>query len=227
MNQHPEFRDTLHDDAMEAAELPTSRFPQGFPTPNADEESDESLMARLAQNQPGALEALFGRYSKVIIGVIYNVVRDETEAQEVLNEVFLHSWNHAEQYSPEKGKALGWLVTMARRRGIDHLRKRQRYARATERLELEVKNNPQAWVSTVDAASETEQADVREVIRAKLAELPPLQREAIELSFYKGLSQREIAALTGIPLGTVKTRIELGLRKLSSALYGLGRETLG
>lgn len=186
-------------------------------------ESDESLMARLAGNEQSALQALLDRYSRVITGVIFNVVRDEGEAEEVLNEVFLHSWNNASQYSPAKGKALGWLVTMARRRGIDRLRKRQRYCRATERLEVEVRNNPGAWISGRDTAREAESADVRRFIREKMENLPIMQREAIEFTFYKGMSQREIAAVTGIPLGTVKTRIELGLKKLAAALQPLGR----
>ncbi len=194
------------------------------PTPDEAQESDEGLMARLVEQEAEALEALFGRYSKVIAGVIYNVVRDEAETEEVLNEVFLHTWNQAATYSPDKGKALGWLVTMARRRGIDRLRKRQRYAKARERFEVEELGDPLRTQAHVDTSVETEEADLREFIEMKIEELPPAQGQVIRLAFYCGMSQREIAAQTGIPLGTVKTRIELGLRKLSVSLRAVANE---
>jgi len=139
-------------------------------------------------------------------------------------EVFFEAWNNATKYSAEKGKALGWLVTMARRRGIDRLRKRQSYSRATDRLQVEVEHDPEAWISGRDPDGDTERADVRAFIRAKMLELPAFQREAIEYAFFKGMSQREIAAHTGIPLGTIKTRIELGLKKLSVSLEVLAGE---
>lgn len=193
--------------------------------PPAAEESDEDLMARLACCEQSALETLLDRYSRIITGVIFNVVRDEAETEEVLMEVFLHSWKNAALYSPAKGKALGWLVTMARRRGIDRLRKRQRYSAATDRLQVEVEHDPEAWISSRhNAEKDTECSDLRTFIKAKLAELPEAQRNAIELTFYKGMSQREIAAQTGIPLGTIKTRIELGLKKLSTSLQSLSSE---
>ncbi len=181
-------------------------------------------MAGLAHRQPGALRQLVRRYSRVLHGVIYNVIRNEAETEEVVNDVFLHSWEHAAHYSPEKGKPLGWLVTMARRRGIDRLRKRERYCRATGRLEVEVRHDPAAWVSTHDASREAHADDLRQIIRRKVDDLPPFQKQAIRFAFYKGMSQREISAATGIPLGTVKTRIELGLRKLSTSLQSLKRE---
>ncbi len=189
----------------------------GFDEP----ESDERLMARLVEQEPEALERLFGRYSQMITGVIYHVIRDEAETEEVLNEVFLHTWNQAATYSPDKGKALGWLVTMARRRGIDRLRKRQRYAAAKDRFEEQCR--PDAHYE-LDTLAETEHADLRRFIETKMAELPPAQSEVIRYAFFQGMSQREIAAMTGIPLGTVKTRIELGLRKLSVMLRAVSAD---
>ncbi len=196
--------------------------PQNLVAVNA--ESDEDLMARLARNEHSALETLLDRYARIITGVIFNVVRDEAETEEVLMEVFLHSWKIASQYSPAKGKALGWLVTMARRRGIDRLRKRQRYSAATGRLQVAVEHDPEAWIAPQNAEKDTECSDLRSFIRAKLNDLPVAQREVIEFTFYQGMSQREIAAQTGIPLGTVKTRIELGLKKLSTSLHTLSKE---
>ncbi len=192
--------------------------------PVEGEESDEVLMTRVASADAGALEKLFERHSGVIKSVIFKIIHNEAEAEDVLMEVFFEAWNGASKYSAEKGKALGWLVTMARRRGIDRLRKRQSYSRATDRLQVEVEHDPEAWVSGRDPDGDRERSDVRAFIQTKLRELPPFQRDAIELAFFKGMSQREIAAHTGIPLGTIKTRIELGLKKLSASLEVLAKE---
>ncbi len=195
------------------------------PRPLLDgEDTDEILMTKVANGEPKALETLFDRHSGVIKSVIFKIIHNEAEAEDVLMEVFFEAWNGASKYSAAKGKALGWLVTMARRRGIDRLRKRQSYSRATDRLQVEVEHDPEAWVSGRDPDGDSEKADVRAFIKAKLLELPPFQRDAIELAFFKGMIQREIAAHTGIPLGTIKTRIELGLKKLSASLDILGRE---
>ena len=188
------------------------------------EENDEVLMTRVAQGDSRALEGLFDRHAGVIKSVIFKIIHNEAEAEDVLMEVFFEAWNNATKYSAEKGKALGWLVTMARRRGIDRLRKRQSYSRATDRLQVEVEHDPEAWISGRDPDGDTERADVRAFIRTKMQELPVFQREAIEFAFFKGMSQREIAAHTGIPLGTIKTRIELGLKKLSVSLEVLAGE---
>jgi len=188
------------------------------------EESDEELMTRVACGDSKALEGLFDRHAGVIKSVIFKIIHNEAEAEDVLMEVFFEAWNGAAKYSAEKGKALGWLVTMARRRGIDRLRKRQSYSRATDRFQVEVEHDPEAWISGRDPDGNTERADVRAFIRARMQELPVFQREAIEYAFFKGMSQREIAAHTGIPLGTIKTRIELGLKKLSISLEVLAKE---
>ena len=189
-----------------------------------NEENDETLMTRVAGGDSKALESLFDRHAGVIKSVIFKIIHNEAEAEDVLMEVFFEAWNGASKYSAEKGKALGWLVTMARRRGIDRLRKRQSYSRATDRLQVEVEHDPEAWISGRNPDGDTERADVRAFIRSKMDELPPFQREAIEFAFFKGMSQREIAAHTGIPLGTIKTRIELGLKKLTVSLEALADE---
>ena len=189
-----------------------------------NEENDEVLMTCVASGDSKALEKLFDRHAGVIKSVIFKIIHNEAEAEDVLMEVFFEAWNNATKYSAEKGKALGWLVTMARRRGIDRLRKRQTYSRATDRFQVEVEHDADAWISGRDPDGDTERADVRAFIRAKMQELPPFQREAIEYAFFKGMSQREIAAHTGIPLGTIKTRIELGLKKLSISLEVLAGE---
>ncbi|MEA3187725.1 MAG: polymerase sigma-70 factor, subfamily, partial [Chthoniobacter sp.] len=123
-------------------------------------------------------------------------------------------------YSPKKGQALGWIVTLTRRRAIDRLRKRQAYHRATERLEVHTEQQPEAWLHN-RIEDDISHDDLREFLRGRIEGLPPFQKEAIELAFFKGMSQREIALYTNTPLGTVKTRLELGLRKLYDSVRGL------
>ena len=184
---------------------------------------DETLMAQIQERAPEALAALYDRYSGILKSLIMGVIHNDAEADDLLQEIFMEIWNQAAHYSAQKGKPLGWIVTLTRRRSIDRLRKKQAYARAEERLQNETEQQPDAWVhnSTED---DIEISDTRRLILSILKNLPPAQREAIDLAFYHGMSQREIAAKTGIPLGTIKTRLELGLKKISEALRGMKDE---
>lgn len=184
---------------------------------------DEALMASIQERDPEALAALYDRYSGILKSLIMGVIHNDAEADDLLQEIFMEIWNQAAHYSAQKGKPLGWIVTLTRRRSIDRLRKKQAYARAEERLQNETEQQPDAWVhnSTED---DIEISDTRRLILGILKNLPPAQRDAIDLAFYHGMSQREIAAKTGIPLGTIKTRLELGLKKISEALRGMKDE---
>ena len=199
---------------MEAQTLSASE-----PTPVGD----ETLMAQIQERAPEALAALYDRYSGILKSLIMGVIHNDAEADDLLQEIFMEIWNQAAHYSAQKGKPLGWIVTLTRRRSIDRLRKKQAYARAEERLQNETEQQPEAWVhnSTED---DIEVSDTRRLIMGILKNLPPAQREAIDMAFYHGMSQREIAAKTGIPLGTIKTRLELGLKKISEALRGMKDE---
>ncbi len=178
--------------------------------------TDEQLMAGVQKGDADALENLFDRHAPIIKSVALKVVNNDSEADDLLQEIFMEIWSRAASYAPEKGKPLGWMVTLARRRSIDRLRKRQAYCRAEDRLKLEVEQQPEAY--TVDQEEDIYLSDVREMLGRVLQSLPAAQREAIQLAYYKGMSQREIAAHTGIPLGTIKTRLELGLKKITVAL---------
>ena len=184
---------------------------------------DEALMAQIQERVPEALASLYDRYSGILKSLIMGVIHNDAEADDLLQEIFMEIWNQAAHYSAQKGKPLGWIVTLTRRRSIDRLRKKQAYARAEERLQNETEQQPEAWVhnSTED---DIEVSDTRRLILGILKNLPPAQREAIDMAFYHGMSQREIAAKTGIPLGTIKTRLELGLKKISEALRGMKDE---
>ncbi len=198
-------------------EAPTLSAPEPAPI------GDETLMARIQEREPEALAALYDRYSGILKSLIMGVIHNDAEADDLLQEIYMEIWNQAAHYSAQKGKPLGWIVTLTRRRSIDRLRKKQAYARAEERLQNETEQQPEAWVhnSTED---DIEVSDTRRLIMGILKNLPPAQREAIDMAFYHGMSQREIAAKTGIPLGTIKTRLELGLKKISEALRGMKDE---
>jgi RNA polymerase sigma-70 factor (ECF subfamily) len=178
--------------------------------------TDEQLMAMLQQRDPVALEYLYDRHSAIVKSLGMKVVHNEAEAEDLLQEIFMEIWNRAAGYDPAKGKPLGWIVTLARRRSIDRLRKCQSHCRAEDRLRVEVEQQPDSW--TTDPEEDFVMADIRETLLKLLETLPDAQKRAIELAFYQGMSQREIAAHTGIPLGTIKTRLELGLKKLTLAL---------
>jgi len=178
--------------------------------------TDEQLMLMLQQRDPVALEYLYDRHSAIVKSLGMKVVHNEAEAEDLLQEIFMEIWNRAAGYDPAKGKPLGWIVTLARRRAIDRLRKCQSHCRAEDRLRVEVESQPDSW--TTDPEDDFVMADVRETLRKLLNALPVAQQHAIELAFYQGMSRREIAAHTGIPLGTIKTRLELGLKKLTVAL---------
>ncbi|HET6887123.1 MAG TPA: sigma-70 family RNA polymerase sigma factor [Candidatus Udaeobacter sp.] len=187
--------------------------------PGVSSVPDEALMKAISRRRYDALAELYDRHGKRLRATIDGVVHEEGEADDVLQEIFIQIWEEAARYSPKAGKPLGWMVTIARRRAIDRLRRRQAYSRARERYQKR---------ATHETSNSTRQAnevfmlnDLRHFLKECMRILPRLQREALELAFFKGLSHREIAAATHAPLGTVKTRLELGLQKLTHALRPL------
>jgi RNA polymerase sigma-70 factor (ECF subfamily) len=160
---------------------------------------------------------LHRRHSSTLRAVIIRVLHNEHSAEDLLQEVFLEIWRLASRYSQEKGKALGWMITLARRRAIDRLRREQAYFRVEERFQKETEHQPEAWTHT-RVEEDIESADMRHILASIMETLPPAQKDAVELAFYKGMSQREIASHTKIPLGTIKTRLELGVRKIAARL---------
>jgi RNA polymerase sigma-70 factor (ECF subfamily) len=181
---------------------------------------DEALLKKISQHHQPALNELYGRYGQTLKAVIDSVVHEEAEADDVLQEIFLQIWKEANHYSPKAGKPLGWVVTIARRRAIDRLRRRQAYCRARERYGEQIARKTQR-PRRRDAEKVFVLSDLRSFLKNRIKNLPAFQREAIELAFFKGLSHREIAAVTRTPLGTVKTRLELGLQKLTQAIRPL------
>src|SRR5881227_448665 len=178
---------------------------------------DEMLMQEITQRRQHALKELYSRYARSLRALIGSVVHEESEADDVLQESFLQIWREAHHYSPKAGKPLGWVITIARRRAIDRVRRRDSYRRAKQRFEDETKPQAQT-IRSGKTEAEVTQSDLRRFLDRQMQTLPPVQREAVELAYFRGLSQREIAATTNTPLGTVKTRLQLGLRKLTQCV---------
>jgi RNA polymerase sigma-70 factor (ECF subfamily) len=181
---------------------------------------DETLMERIVQRHQAALSELYSRYGQSLRGVIGKVVHEESEAEDVLQESLLQVWHEARSYSPQLGRPLGWIITIARRRAIDRVRRRDSYRRAKERFQDQTRS---ITLSALKNATHSELAgtDLRRFLGRQLRALPEVQREAVELAYFGGMSQREIAQATGTPLGTVKTRLQLGLSKLAQCLRPL------
>jgi RNA polymerase sigma-70 factor (ECF subfamily) len=201
----------------------TPRLPAVAPVIEPGEPTDLELMQGIQAEDPEALSKLYDRYNGILKALILRVVHNDAEADDLLQEIFMEVWNQAKNFSPNKGKPLGWMVTLARRRAIDGLRKKQAYLRASERLQNETEQQPDAWVHN-STAEEIDLSDTRTLIRNVIGSLPEAQQRAIELAFFRGMSQREIAAHTNTPLGTVKTRLELGLKKIYEGLKELKDE---
>ncbi len=186
------------------------------------EASDETLMKAITDRHHTALREFYQRYGKTLKSVIARVVHEETEADDVLQEILLQIWKEAGNYSPKAGRPLGWVVTLARRRAIDRLRRRQAYCRAKDRFESQIQEPGSQSSSQI--TDDLIRSDLRRFLKRQLGGLPSYQRQVIELSFFEGRSHREISHLTKTPLGTVKTRLELGLRKLTNCVRPLRRK---
>jgi RNA polymerase sigma-70 factor, ECF subfamily len=185
--------------------------------------SDFELMKGIQAGDADALSQLYDRYNGILKALILRVIHNEAEADDLLQEIFMEIWNQAKNFSEEKGKPLGWMVTLARRRAIDGLRKKQACVHTEERLPNKTEQQPDAWVHNA-TEEEIVLSDTRTLIRKVIRSLPPAQQQAIDLAFFRGMSQREIAAKTNTPLGTVKTRLELGLKKIYDGLKDLKDE---
>ncbi len=188
--------------------------PSHDPAPSADPWID--AVRAVANGEEAALRKLYDALAPRVLGIAQQIVRDDGAAEDVVIEVFSQVWRQAGRHDPRKGSVATWIVTMARTRAIDVRRRRQRHAR--QELELQADEHPgllEPFPSPFSAASDADHADI---IRRELARLPGEQRSVIEAAFFRGLSHSEIAAASGAPLGTVKTRIRSGLSALRVAL---------
>jgi RNA polymerase sigma factor (sigma-70 family) len=179
--------------------------------------SDEALVALAARSEQSALAELYDRYGRPAYGLALRVVRDESLAEDAVQEAFLTVWRTAARFVPEKGKASTWILTLVHRRAVDVVRREQR--RRTDSLE-------QAPEPGGGAADEEAWLRLqRERVQAALRQLPDQQREALELAYYGGFTQSELAERLGQPIGTIKSRMFTGLTRLRELLGDAAPET--
>lgn len=175
---------------------------------------DGQVIALVAERDAGALEVLYERYGKVAYSLARRILADETLAQDVVQEVFLSLWRDAGRFDPARGTVSTYLLSMTHHRSVDVVRREEKVRRHRGPEEaLEFESNPKDNVE-----EQVETAERRAEVRAALAQLPAPQREALLLAYFGGYTQREVAVLVGVPLGTVKTRMAAGMRKLKDSL---------
>ncbi|MCU0525040.1 MAG: sigma-70 family RNA polymerase sigma factor [Elainella sp. Prado103] len=183
---------------------------------NSPAVDDVALLTRIAQQDQAALSQLYDRYARLIYSLAFKSLRSVEESEEVVLDVFAQIWRIADRYDARKGKGDTWIFTLARSRILDRLRKLQR-SRSTPTISMEMLEiQPKA--DGVDLFEEVLMRERREQVRAAMETIPDEQRRLLEMAYYQGLTQSQIAHQTGLPLGTVKTRTRLGLSRLKVAL---------
>ena len=190
----------------------------GFPGRSAESQAeDQRALRRVVDRDSGGLGTLYDRHGRAVFSLALRILGDESDAEEVTQDVFAQAWRRAGQYDESRGTVAAWLLVIARTRAIDRFRARR--VRPEGRVQDDGGLTLQQLPATdPDVASEMMATERGQRVRRALEALPFLQRVAIELAYFEGLSQREIAERLEQPLGTVKTRMRLGLLKLRDAL---------
>jgi RNA polymerase sigma-70 factor (ECF subfamily) len=181
--------------------------------------ADADLVAHAATGDERAIGRLYDRYGTVLYAVAYRIVGQRADAEEVVLEAFAQAWRDAPRFEPGRGSVAGWLTTIARSRALDLVRARSRRERITASAAADRPDAPPAMGDyRPDPAGAVDHDERRRQVQQALASLSPPQRRAIELAYFEGLSQSEIAERLQEPLGTVKTRVRLGMQKLRDCL---------
>jgi RNA polymerase sigma-70 factor, ECF subfamily len=180
---------------------------------DADRQMGIRLVARVATGDEAAFTELYRRFSSPLFGMALRILNDPKEAEDVLQESFSYMWGRAGHYDPERSSAFGWAVMIVRHKAIDKLRLRQRFERIAERAAAEAEADPPE-VAEEESLSRERQRH----LRAALERIPQVQREAVELAFFRGYTHEEIARRLETPLGTVKARIRRGLLRLRDCI---------
>ena len=180
---------------------------------------DKELVQAIAERRPEAVSELYDRFSSMLLALAQRVLGDISEAEEILQEAFLQVWKQAGRYDPKRSSVSTWLVLITRSRAIDRLRSRRVKQKTLTAAQRET---PVTHTSPVGVRHVFRQ-EQRQRLQVELSRLPSEQHQVLEMAFYQGMTQSEIAKQTGIPLGTVKTRTLLAMKKLRRAL----RDDLG
>jgi RNA polymerase sigma-70 factor, ECF subfamily len=184
--------------------------------PKPAQEDDVALLKAIAARNEAALAELYDRYRAILFGLLMRILNNREEAEDVLQEVFLQVWRKATDFDENRGRPFTWLVTLARSRGIDRLRTLASRERVAEAGAKEVSEE------VSDAATDAFKSEQRGLVTKALSQLPDEQKRPLMLAYFDGLTQSEIAARLGAPLGTVKTRMRTGLMNLRELLAGQG-----
>jgi RNA polymerase sigma-70 factor (ECF subfamily) len=197
---------------------------RGLPTQALDFSSRNQQLAAfikgVAGGDEGALSSLYDATRRLLYGLTLRILGEAGSAEEVLLDVYKQVWRKAASYDQERGNPLAWLMTIARSRAIDRLRSDKQERQRTEALDT-----VRAATASSDIEKDAALSEMRSVILTALDSLPPEQREVIDLAYYGGLSQSEIASKLGQPLGTIKTRARLAMMKLREKLKPISKET--
>lgn len=177
------------------------------------DDADRAVLARVADGELDALEELYDRYKTVAYSIAYRITNDAALAEDVVQEAFMGAWRNAARYAEGRGSVKTWFLSIVHHRAIDAVRRRRPTTDLPEREEV-----PPPAFRLPDVWGEVAAVLDAEAIRGALAALSDVQREAIELAYFGGLTQQEVAARTGAPLGTVKSRMRLGLLAMRRVL---------
>jgi RNA polymerase sigma-70 factor (ECF subfamily) len=178
---------------------------------------EATLLQRVAGGDSLAFDQLYTRWSPMLYGLVCKILNDPKEAEDALQEGFIHVWHKASSYDPHRSSPTTWAYMIFRNKAIDRLRSIERRGRGIERIALEEPTHATPAAGPEERADSSER---RQVVKSALQSIPPDQREAINLAFFSGLTQTEIAERIGAPLGTVKARIRRGMLKLADVLKG-------
>ena len=185
----------------------------GTTAPAYDDEGDAIALRGIANGDRNCFRKIHDRYDGLLFTTIQKVLNDRQDSEEVLQEVFASVWRKAHLFNGGRGRPVTWLVSMARNRAIDRIRSKQRKARLRDEFTAEQKVNPAA-ASPITGAEAASRRDTCKRVRSAVCELTASQREAIEMAYFGGMTQLEIADELGEPLGTIKARIRRGISKL-------------
>jgi RNA polymerase sigma-70 factor (ECF subfamily) len=185
-------------------------------SPDVDVEEEVALLKAIGSRDRDSFARLYDRYSAILFSISVRVVNDTELAEDVVQDVFFQIWEKAATYDPGRGKPLTWAITLTRNKSIDRLRSVQRRYRLHDEVKEETKTT--AAVADFESARKLEYREKREIIRNAVRQLSKEQRQAIEMAFFSGLTQNEVAEQLGQPLGTIKARIRRGMMKLRDLL---------
>jgi RNA polymerase sigma-70 factor, ECF subfamily len=179
---------------------------------------DAGLLARIAQGDREALGKLYDRYSRPLYAAVLRILNDAREAEDIVHDAFVALWEKAADFQPDRGTAFSWVLTLTRNRAIDRVRSRKRRGELLGQSVPADLGYDEAGPHDSDGADTLWVQEKATTVRAAVAQLPPEQRTALELAYFGGLTQQEIAQKLSQPLGTVKARMRRGLLKLRDAL---------